>query len=221
MATSQAQICNKALARLGIVSFIEDLGTSQSAEAATLNVFYADVLDACLAVFPWPFATLRATLAELALEPARDGWNHVYALPSDCLVPRKVWPSGQSPELADLYGPLTSQLSLRAPRADQRVPFAIEKASLNDGKVLLCDYLTPTLFYTARVTDTARFPPLFVDAFAWLLASEVALALTGKEDKMKACLLNYRVKIQEAQAGAWNEQQEDQLPEVDILAARR
>lgn len=208
MAKSAATICNKALAHLGIKTYIDDLATTGVEEAETASVFYDDTLEACLAAFPWPFATLRAALAEVdyATEPARDGWDRIFKIPDGCLAPRKIWPAGQS---------------VRALRSDERIPYAIEKSSTDDSQVLLCDEESPILFYTARVTDVARFPPLFTDAFSWLLAAEMALPLTVKPALDKYARDMYRAKISEARAMSMSEQQEDVEPETESIAARR
>lgn len=208
MATSEAQICNKALARLGIKSFIEDLSDDGTEEAEACNVFYEDTRDACLAAFPWPFATLRKALAEVdyTTEPARDGWDKIFKLPDGCLAPRYIREAGDT---------------LRAFREDDKIPFVIEKASVDDSQVLLCDLETPVLFYTARVEDVTKFPPLFVDAFSWLLAQELAMPLTVKPDRLTLAQKMYTMKINEARAMSFNGQQEDPQPETESIAARR
>jgi hypothetical protein len=208
MATSNANICNQALIRLGIRgALIDDLVSDQHEEAEVFNAIFENVRDACLAAFPWPFATLRKTLNQIAAaqEPARDGWAYVYAVPNDCLQERKIWQTGYDP---------------RGRRADQEDTFVIEKSSIDDSRVLLCDLPAVTLLYTARFTDSSRFHPLFVDALAWLLAAEAAPALTGKEAKEDQCRKRFWQKIQEAQVAALNGQREDQPPTTESIAAR-
>jgi hypothetical protein len=209
MATSNANICNQALIRLGIRgALIDDLVADQHEEAEVFNAIFENVRDACLAAFPWPFATLRKTLNQIAAaqEPARDGWTYVYAVPNDCLQERKIWQTGYDP---------------RGRRSDQEDPFVIEKASADDSRVLLCDLPQVTLLYTAKFTDSSRFHPVFVDALAWLLAAEAAPALTGKETKEKACRASFKEKIQEAQVAALTGQREDQPPETESIAGRK
>jgi len=208
MATSEADICNKALAKIGIRgAFVADMRNDDSEEAEVCAVLYDDLRDACLAAFPWPFATLRRVLARIdaAVEPARDGWAFVYAMPTGCLQPRKMWPAGQGE---------------RSLRSDQRIPFAIEKALAGDDQVILCDLETPVLFYTARVEDVTKFTPLFVDAFAYLLGAEIAPSLTSKASIEQSARQRYFLKISEAQAASLNSQQEDVAPEPEALAAR-
>lgn len=208
MATSNADICNQALIRLGIRgALIDDLAADQHEEAEVMNAIFEDVRDVCLAAFPWPFATLRKTLAQIALaqEPTRDGWLYVFAVPADCLQEREIWQTGTDP---------------RNLRSDQRVPFAIEKSTGDDTRVLLCDLPSVTLRYTAEFTDASRFHPLFKDALAWLLAAETATALSGKEAKEDTCRKRYALKIQEAQVAALNGQREDPDPLPEAIAGR-
>lgn len=208
MATSEAQICNKALARIGIRgAFIDDMRTDVSEEAEVCSVFYDDLRDAVLAAFPWPFATLRQELARIAEseEPVRDGWLYVYRLPNKCLAPRKIWPLG---------------LGERALRSDQRVPYAIEKASVDDSQVVLCDLTNPVLYYTAQITDPTKLSAQFVDAFAWRLAADICMPLTAKPEIRDLARKEYMLKLNEAQAAALNQQQEDQPPLPEAIAAR-
>ena len=173
-----------------------------------------------IAASPWPFATLRQTLAQLANEPKRDGWSYVFGLPANCVLTRKIWPLGSSPTLADLYGQPISSATMRKPRADQRIPFTIEKSSLDDGQVLLCDLAQPVLFYTAMVADPTKYPALFTDALGWLLASEAALAITGKLTTVQWCDKNALAAIHAAQVAALNAQQDDTEPTTETIAAR-
>lgn len=225
MALDEAGVCNQALARLGIKTYVDDLETDQTEEAETCNVFYADVRDACLSTFKWPFATRRATLAQDGDEPARVGWLYVFRAPSDCLVARAMWPitATTDPALDDLYGPQGQALTtayLRTPRRDQMVSYAIEKATTGDHKVILCDVLAPVLFYTARVEDPVQFPSLFTSALAWKLAAEMAMPLTQDKQKAAYCREMYRQEIHEAYAIALNEQQEDEPPTTESIAVR-
>jgi hypothetical protein len=216
---NEVEICNIALGNLGVTAYITSLDEAVK-EAETCKVYYNFVRERCLASFPWPFATLRAVLAELAEEPTRDGWAYIYGLPAGCLQERKIWPVLDNPDLEDLYGEPVSITGLRNPRSDQRVPFAVEKSSLSEGRVLLCDLPDPVLFYTADVVDPVSYPTLFVDAFSWWLAHSLALPLTGKvslaDRSWKAAML----AIAAAQAAAMNGQQEDVPPECELIATR-
>jgi len=203
MATGDAGVCNLALARVGITKYIDDLD-EETKEAETCKVFYSTLRDSCLAAFPWSFATLRQTLAVKADEPARDGWAKIYALPDDYLAVRKVCEPGVT----------------RMITAQQRVPYVIEKSSTDDSSVLLCDIDTPLVFYTAKFLNPQKFPPLFADAFAWLLASEIAMPLNVKLERAEVARKVYKEKIKEAWAASLNQEQEDPSPEAEAIRER-
>lgn len=208
MATSEADVCNKALAKIGIRgAFIDDMRGDTSEEAEICAVLYDDLRDACLAAFPWPFATRRQALTRISptTEPVRDGWKYVYAMPTGCLRPLKIWPLGQE---------------ARSLASEDRIPYAIEKSSVDDSQVILCDLDEPVLFFICQVTDPTKYSPAFVDAFAYLLGAEIAPALTGKESIETKARQRYLLKISEAQAAALNGQQEDVAPVPDAVAAR-
>jgi len=82
MATSEAEICNLALARLGQGEFITSLDQANKA-AEVCKLYYPTTRDALLRQHKWNFATKRQTLA-LASTP---NWKYTYAfqLPNDCL----------------------------------------------------------------------------------------------------------------------------------------
>ena len=222
MATAEAQICNKALARIGIKNWIDDLTTDQSEEAEACNVFYEDNRDSLLKRFNWPFATRRAVLAQLANE-SRGGWAYCFALPADCLKARYIFPDGLSQVL---YTPVQpSQLlgiwtNPRTPRVDQRVPFAIEKQANTESAMLLCDYSTPTLVYTAKTADVAQFSALFTDALAWLLATDLAMALTLRPDRYDLAKKEAAEALKLCEAESLNEAQEDVPPDSEVISAR-
>jgi hypothetical protein len=219
MAKGPETICNNALSRLGITTYVDDLETDQTNEAETLNVFYEDALETVLAAFPWPFATLRKILAPLVSdgEPPRGAWKYIFKLPDDCVSARQIWPSGTALGLTGYW----LGDPRRTLRADDRIPFAIEKAVSDDSRVLLCDLSDPILFYTAKVADPTKFPALFVDAFAACLAMHVAIPLTGKAEFKKAMKEEFNEAIHEAEAAALNEQREDPPPETESIAVRR
>jgi hypothetical protein len=223
MPTTAAGICNIALGRLGIRIYIDDLVTSDLEEAETCNVYYEAVRDSMLASFPWPWATLREPLVQIdtSVEPTRDGWGFVYALPDKCLVPRFVWPTGQTTLFQDLFGRAPSAALFRMLSAEQRFPFMIEKGTANDKSVLLSDLDSPILFYTAKMTDPTAFDPLFVDALTWQLASEMAMPLTASLNKKQDCSKEARTALTEAMSAALAAEQPDDLPDSEFIRGRR
>lgn len=79
---------------------------------------------------------------------------------------------------------------------------------LNDGRDtyqleadgLLTDAGTAELRYIARITDTAKFEPLFVQALAAFLAAEAALPITNSQNLEQGAQARFREKLQEARS---------------------
>lgn len=146
---SEVDILNLALARLGDNATVASIDPPEgSAQAEHGARFYPIARDSLLEMHPWGFATRRVVLAPLVT----DTWNyqHAYASPADVIT-------------------LLSVLPATAPNDDQSTIFE----TMADG-VILTDEENATLRYVARITDTTKFPPLFVDALGWLLAAYLA-----------------------------------------------
>lgn len=138
----------------------------------------------------WRFAEARTFLA---LAPPPDpinnplvlyvaaGYDYVYSLPSDCLVPREVWPGTATPT------------------AEEVVPWRRE------GRYLLTNLVDAELLYTAVVIspDTGRpdvtvYPPTYLSAVIHRLAAELALAIPGKDQKWAAMMAAFKADLSEA-----------------------
>jgi hypothetical protein len=149
---SEIDIVNLALSRLGddatVASLYPPEGSAQAEHAAR---FYPVARDALLEMHAWNFATQRAPLAALAA--TSPAWAFAYALPADCIVVLAVLPPDG--------------------RDQDAQPFRRE-ALTNGQQVIVTDQPAASIRYQARVSDTTKFSPLFVDALAWLLASYLA-----------------------------------------------
>lgn len=82
MVTSETEICNSALIKIGAqrILSIED----NSERARLLKEQYHKLRDELLYSHPWGFAISRATLAEDVTSPEFE-WSHRFLLPLDCL----------------------------------------------------------------------------------------------------------------------------------------
>lgn len=76
-------ICNSALIKCGVDTTISSL-LDDSKEARLCNALYETVRDELLEEAYWNFATKRATLAQIATNPAFN-YSYQYQLPSDCV----------------------------------------------------------------------------------------------------------------------------------------
>lgn len=156
---SEIDIANLALAHLGDDATVASLEPPEgSAQAEHCARFYPMARDALLEMHSWRFATRRAVLAEL-VNPWPQ-WRHAYAKPHDCL------------RVISVIDPNTED-DLQAVGVRAAKNFTVE---INDdlAEVILTNQEDAVLRYVARTTDTTKFPPLFVMALSWQLASMIA-----------------------------------------------
>lgn len=83
MATSNVQIANLALQKLGSPKRLESL-TQDHAHARALNLAFEPVRDALMRKYPWSFAIKRESIAADATDATWGDWSR-YSLPGDFL----------------------------------------------------------------------------------------------------------------------------------------
>lgn len=105
----------------------------------------------------WGFNTVRVTTPALLVN-AQPGWMYAYAKPDDCLRILKV-----------IRGGFTSEWE-----AQPSAQFTRETEEMTGVEIILTNVEDATIVYQRLVEDTAAFPPQFVSALAWLLASYLA-----------------------------------------------
>lgn len=152
----------------------EGLAASHAQEEAVSCVrHFAAVRDSLLGTYPWVFARKSAPLAELS--EAVVGWAFGYVLPVDCLK---------------LLGLVV------------RVGGFAEGATLAQfeqvGRTVGCRYRVSEARYTARVTDTQVWDPVFCDVFCCRLAGEIGTAITGVANPMQMMEQRAQLFLQEA-----------------------
>lgn len=173
--TAPIDIANRALAQIRagrtIAAFNEN-----SEEANACGRFYETARDAALAAYPWSFARRYAVLALLPDAPL-SGERFAYRMPDDCLQAIAVHTHGQVPRR---HG--------RSLRMHPHQDYAL--ASDSDGQVILTDVEQAVLEYTARVANPDAWSVPFQQVVAFLLASYIAVPITG-ESSMATANLNY------------------------------
>ncbi len=168
---SEIDIANLALGHLGDNATVASLDPPEgSAQAEHCARFYPIARDSLLELHAWNFATRRVQLAEL-VNPWPQ-WQHAYAKPADCVRVLAVIP----PDALDDYTTVPGTSPNGVPwQGTARVPqdYAVE---VNDdlAEVILTNQAEAVLRYTARVTDTTKFSPLFVMTLVHHLASMLA-----------------------------------------------
>ena len=177
---SEVDIANLALARLGdsasVASISPPEGSSQAEHCAR---FYPIARDSLLEMHDWGFTTRRAALA--ALSVTTWNWSYAYARPTNVVHLLSVLPAAASPD-------------------DAGEPYDTENTDTGTP-IILTDLADATLRYTLRVTDTTRFPPLFTDALAWLLASHLAGPVIKGDAgtaEAKRCMAMFQAMVSQA-----------------------
>ena len=170
---SEVDICNIALAHIGELPNVSSINPPEgSAHAEKCKTFYPMARDVALEHRNWSFALRRVTLAALTNDSQQ--WRYKYALPSDCLRPIEL----SQADIDDSLSPYLEGLT----------DYVVE------GRAIYTNVPLATLRYLRRTTDTNLFPPTFVNAVSWLLASYLAGAIT-RDVKIKQWA--YEVFLQE------------------------
>lgn len=157
--TSPVDICNLALSHIGERDDINSIDPPEaSIEAQRCARHYNPARRTLLALHPWTFATKRFTTADLsASNDVPLTWTYAYSLPSDVI------------KVTGLYDPGDWRDEAYAPH------IAYEIGSDSTGpRVIYSNVESAVLRYTFDQTDSTMFPPLFVEALAWLLAARLA-----------------------------------------------
>lgn len=201
---AQIDVYNLALSHVGVGTEVQSL-TENTTEANVCRRFYEQTVNEMLRDFPWPFARRTALLAKVADDPTYE-WAFAYRYPADCLKIRRI------------LGVLRNEN-----RAD-RVPYVI--ASDTTGLLIYSDWADATngtyVEYTAALTDLALFPPDFVRAMSYLLASYIGARVTsGDPFKLADRAFKLYLTMRDvAQANSLNEEQVEVLPESSFIEAR-
>lgn len=173
--TPTTKVANLALSRVGVNKQIGTLLTEASPEATAIRLHYDLALQGTLGDRPWRFATRYATLTLLTgsvASPANGEWTYAHRLPDNCLVPRRlVTARGRA---IDPEGP----------------PFQLGQGVLFTNETSAKLEYTARIHCPARVTDT-----VFLNAWAWRLAHEIAPALTRMPEKVKQCWDQYQAAL--------------------------
>lgn len=195
MATTDVDICNRALSRLGTRATISALDEN-SAEARTASIWYAATRDVLLRSHDWNFARRRVVLAEQGAAPT--GWIFRYALPVDCV-----------------------RLLRLASATPDRASVRFEVAGDATSRFVLCDEPAAEAVYTARVDDPNLYDAGFASALVDQLAAHIAYPITQKTEMAVRLAQMARAALADAMAADVNEADAaagDRIP--DWIAAR-
>lgn len=179
--SSEIDICNLALARLGDRANVASIDPPEgSAQADHCAQFYPLARDIALEHRAWSFNTFRKVEAAF-LETPQPGWNYAYAMPNDAL------------KILAVVQPFVTEWW-----ANPSSPFRLEMDEASGTQLILADQPEVAIVYQKRVTDATMFPPQFVSALAWLLASYLAGPVVKGDAGRKAAQACYNAWIAEA-----------------------
>lgn len=200
---SALDICNLALSHLGDSANVSSIDPPEgSAQAEHCARFYPIARDSLLEMHNWSFASRRAQLALLA-EDIDTAWSYAYAAPAGMVKPVAVVQPG----------------ALDTANSEE---YTVE--SLASGLVVIyTNTENAVLRYTARVTDTTKYTPLFVDALSWLLASYLAGPIIKGDSGVqagRACFQTFTGQYQRAAGSDANMQKTTSAYTPASIAAR-
>ena len=155
MAT-KVDICNAALSILGDTATVTSIDPPEgSAQADHCARFYPIAVNQILTTFPWSFATKRVIPSQLTGTPVGYSKDSVFAyvVPSDCLR--------------------LLQVQFEDRNAISPIPqYNLEY--MNGIRVIITRHKSLWIKYITSQVDEALFPPTFVTALQYLLASLLA-----------------------------------------------
>lgn len=171
---SEVDIVNLALANLGDAAQVSSINPPDtSAQAGHCARFYPIARNSLMEMHPWGFCTKRVSLA-LSTNTSNQ-WQYVYVGPSDVANYLTITDPNAPDDFSGtlpLYGivPLATNSQ---PGVYEPQPFVVETDSTGVDLVYT-NQVNAVLKYSAIVTDTTTFSPLFVEALSFKLASMLA-----------------------------------------------
>ena len=198
---SKVEICNMALAAVGSKAFIESIDEA-STEANVVRTFWNAARDAVLRAHDWPFARKRAMLSLITADESElpTEWGYCYGYPGDCAKMRFI----------------EDGFSVRS--AEDAIPFII---GLHGGaRCIYSNQEEAYARYTSRVEDEAIYPPEFIEALQYDLASRIAVPITGKRDILDDIIKLRAYALAVAIAASSNEEAYGGEPDSSLIAAR-
>jgi len=197
--SSKIGIINMALRRLGEQP-INSL-TEQSEAASIVSDIYDIALNKELRAWPYTFAVKVAELVLLESEEPPD-FAYAFQLPADYLG----FASVIEPTNTYIEGPYNNRF--------------VGEWEIRGG-LFLSNFSDVTIKYRFLQTDTSKWDASFVDAFAWKLAEELALPLTGTAVKATRAEKNYVLSVAQARGESGNESRSQSQLGSKYIRARR
>lgn len=188
---SQTAICNRALELLGKDPIVNL--SSSVPQAKALRRLFVESRRATLEMHPWNFAKTRASLPASATTPAW-GFSRGFPVPSDFV---------------------------RLVSVENEPRFELE-ADPSGSQWILTNAAAPlNILYIYDVTDTGRYTPSFVEAFASKLAWDACEDVTGSNQKKATAEVALKAAMLQAQKSNGLQRQATGFKEFSFSASRR
>jgi hypothetical protein len=188
---SQTAICNRALELLGKDPIVNL--SSSVPQAKALRRLFTESRRATLEMHPWNFAKKRDSLPASATAPVW-GFGRGFPLPTDFV---------------------------RLVSIENEPRFEIEDDP-SGSQWIITDASAPlNILYIYDVTDTGKYPPLFVEAFASKLAWDACEDVTGSNQKKATAEGALRAALLEAKRVNGLQRQATPFKEFSFSASRR
>lgn len=201
---TETEVVNSAL---GLLASRRITSLDDGSELATLaRLRWAIARDAVNEAHPWNFADLRATLVASARVPAYE-WSTQYPLPTlpKCLAVRETsLDQANSSQFPNVSG--------------QRWVLGYDS---QDGRVIFCNATALSIRYTAQILDLNIWSPLAILALTYLLASDLAIEVTGEIEKQGGYLRSFQATMEQAMSSDARQASPVRLRASTLLTGRR
>ncbi len=162
MSISNTSICNMALGKIGAKRINDFDDTSEdSTVAIQCRLHFEQTRDSLIRFHSWRFARARKTLSQDTVTPDFE-WNFQYFLPNDFMLMRSIF-------------------------EDKFSDSNFQNYALEDDLLLTNDE-EMEIRYVKKVTDPAKFDPLFVEVLILQLALKLIGPLAGGAARLQKTL---------------------------------
>lgn len=200
MEISEVSIGNMALANLGLPP-VQNFNQPDVA-SRSLKLRYHEARLQCLNAQLWNFAKLWQAGVPVGnldtssnIDLVAPGWRYSWVYPADALRVFEIW---------------------RQTVDEKEIPFEVtDRPGLAGGKLIHTNVPSPVFIYTRDKVDPTTFDWDFITAFAWLLASLIAMPTTKSMKMQQNAEKQFAGLIGVAAARTKNEG----TPDTDVTAS--
>jgi hypothetical protein len=208
---NQVTICNLALARINQKT-IQAIDEANSVGAQFCDLFYDHTRQWLLRKHPWGFAKSSTALAQTANTPL--GWDFEYKIPTGT---QRIWSIvDQSGAGAELVRTFVGGEMVYKPMASSSSPIEYDVV----GDTIVTNLEQAYAIYAQNIEDVSKFDAMFTDAFAWKLAFEIAMPVSGKMALRKQAADGFTTAMGNAMQASSSERRVRQVVGYDLVEAR-